>query len=342
MKKSILITGGAGFIGSNLTYYFLKKGAEVTIFDNFKRLGTRANLAWLKESDPKINVIEADIRDKNDVSKAVKGKDIIFHLAAQVAVTTSVTDPETDFEINARGTFNLLEEVRLLSKKPIIIFASTNKVYGGMEDIRIQETKTRYQYRDYPQGISETMCLDFHSPYGCSKGAADQYMRDYFRIYNIPTVVFRQSCIYGPRQFGVEDQGWIAWFIIALTMGKQITVYGDGKQVRDVLYIDDLVRLFELAVDNIEKVKGEIVNVGGGYKNTLAVWTEFGPLLEKLFDRSIEVKWADWRPGDQKVYVSNISKVEKMLGWSPQISVQKGVAMLYNWIQDNKNLFSHI
>lgn len=339
MNQKILITGGAGFIGSNLSYHFLSKGYSVTIFDNFNRIGTRANLAWLKSSFPNLRVIEADIRDKRDIKRAVSGQDIIFHLAAQVAVTTSVLDPETDFEINARGTFNLLEGVRTSGSKPMVIFASTNKVYGGMDDIRIGKTKTRYTYKDFPYGISETANLDFHSPYGCSKGAADQYIRDYSRIYGIATVVLRQSCIYGPRQFGVEDQGWIAWFIIALTKGKKITVFGDGKQVRDVLYIDDLVRLFEVVVENRKKAQGEIFNVGGGYRNTLAVWSEFGPLLEELFGKKLQVQFDDWRPGDQKVYVSDIRRVKKVLGWSPKISVREGMKKLFTWIQENKHLF---
>lgn len=339
MKRKLLITGGSGFIGSNVSHHFLTKGYEVTVFDNFKRKGTRSNLEWIKSLFPAVTVVEGDIREKNDVLTAVEGQDVIVHLAAQVAVTTSVVDPVSDFEINARGTFNLLEAARKQSHKPIIIFSSTNKVYGGMEDIIIEETKTTYQYKDYPNGISESSTLDFHSPYGCSKGAADQYVRDYYRIYGIPTVVFRQSCIYGPRQFGVEDQGWIAWFIIALTQGKNITVYGDGKQVRDVLYIDDLVRLFDLAVDNIDRVKGQIFNVGGGKENTLAVWSEFGPILEKLFKKKIKATFADWRPGDQKVYVSDITKVKKVLGWEPHIRVEDGIKKLFEWIQANSHLF---
>lgn len=342
MKRKLLITGGAGFIGSNLSHYFLTKECEVTVFDNLQRKGTRSNLEWIKSHFPKVIVIEGDIRNKGDVLSAVSKQDVIFHLAAQVAVTTSVMDPESDFEINARGTFNLLEASRRQSKKPIIIFASTNKVYGGMDEIKIEETKTKYQYKDFPNGISETSPLDFHSPYGCSKGAADQYVRDYYRIYKVPTVVFRQSCIYGPRQFGVEDQGWIAWFIIALTQGKNITIYGDGKQVRDVLYIDDLVRLFELAVDNIDRVKGQVLNVGGGKHNTLSVWSEFGPILEKLFNKKIQVTFAHWRPGDQKVYVSDITKVKKILGWEPRVKVVDGVKKLFEWIGANSKLFNDI
>lgn len=339
MKTKLLITGGAGFIGSNLAHHFLKKNYDVTIFDNFERKGTGDNSDWLKKSFPEIKIIKGDIRRMPDIKKAVRNQDVIFHMAAQVAVTTSVIDPRTDFEINAFGTFNLLESARILGHKPIIIFASTNKVYGGMEEIKIIEKKGKYSYKDLPFGISEKMQLDFHSPYGCSKGAADQYVRDYERIYDIPTVVFRQSCIYGPRQFGIEDQGWIAWFIIATTLGKPITIYGDGKQVRDVLYVDDLVRLFETAIKNIKKSRGKVFNVGGGVKNTLSVWSEFGPILERLFGNKINPTFSDWRPGDQKIYVSDIRRVEKELGWKPTVGVEDGITRLFNWVQENKNLF---
>lgn len=339
MKTKLLITGGAGFIGSNLAHHFLKKNYDVTIFDNFERKGTGDNSDWLKKSFPEIKIIKGDIRRMQDIKKAVRNQDVIFHMAAQVAVTTSVIDPRTDFEINALGTFNLLESARILGHKPIIVFASTNKVYGGMEEIKIIEKKGKYSYKDLPFGISEKMQLDFHSPYGCSKGAADQYVRDYERIYDIPTVVFRQSCIYGPRQFGIEDQGWIAWFIIATTLGKPITIYGDGKQVRDVLYVDDLVRLFETAIKNIKKSRGKVFNVGGGVKNTLSVWSEFGPILERLFGKKINPTFSDWRPGDQKIYVSDIRRVEKELGWKPTVGVEDGITRLFNWVSKNRSLF---
>lgn len=340
--KNILITGGAGFIGSNLSLAFLKKGYKITIFDNFERRGTEQNLLWLKKHFPSVSVIRGDIRNRKDLDKAVVGKNAVFHLAAQVAVTTSVTDPRTDFDINALGTFNLLESVRLYGENPLIIFSSTNKVYGEMENVEVVEQKTRYMYKSLPRGISEVAGLDFHSPYGCSKGAADQYVHDYGRIYKIPTVVFRQSCIYGPNQFGIEDQGWLAWFIIALTKGYAITIYGDGKQIRDVLYIDDLVSLFELAVIHKEKVSGKIYNVGGGIKNTISVWCEFGPILEKLFEKKIKVKYAGWRPGDQKVYVSDIRLVEKELGWKPEIRVEEGIKKLFDWVQNNKSMVTEV
>ena len=342
MKTNLLITGGAGFIGSNLAGYFLGKEYQVTIFDNFQRKGTRDNAEWIRRLYPQVKIIRGDIRNFSEIKKAVVGQDVIFHLAAQVAVTTSVEDPKTDFDINALGTFNLLEAIRQAGHKPVVIYSSTNKVYGGMDTIKIVEKKTRYMYQDLPDGISENFQLDFHSPYGCSKGAADQYVRDYDRIYGIPTVVFRQSCIYGPRQFGIEDQGWIAWFIIALTLGKNISIYGDGKQIRDVLFIDDLVELFDTAVKKIDQARGKIYNVGGGIKNTLSVWSDFGKILERLFDRKIAPKFEDWRPGDQKVYVSDIRYVEKDLGWRPKLTVEEGIYKLYNWVQVNKSLFQRI
>lgn len=342
MKRKLLITGGAGFIGSNLTSYFLSKGYKVTIFDNFVRLGTRDNLSWLMDNFPQLKVVSGDIRDYQAIKEAVAGQEIIFHLAAQIAVTTSVADPRADFEINTLGTFNLLEGVRVQKKKPIVIFSSTNKVYGGMEEVKISEGKNGYMYKDLPYGVSEKMNLDFHSPYGCSKGAADQYIHDYGRIYGIPTVVLRQSCIYGERQFGIEDQGWVAWFIIAASLGKPVTIYGDGKQVRDVLYVADLVRLFERVIDKINISRGKIYNVGGGAENTLSVWQQFGPILAKLFGRKIKVNFSNWRPGDQKVYVSDIRLVEKELGWKPQVGVEEGVEKLYYWVQENKNLFKKL
>lgn len=342
MKHSrLLITGGAGFIGSNLCNYFLSRGYFVTIFDNFKRFGTIDNLNWIKTRFPQVKVIKGDIRNESQVRKAVEKQDIIFHLAAQVAVTSSVIKPKEDFDINAYGTFNLLEAVRSkLAKAPIIIFASTNKVYGEMEKYQTLEKKTRYIYKNSHMGISEKVNLDFHSPYGCSKGAADQYVHDYARIYDIPTVVFRQSCIYGPRQFGVEDQGWIAWFIIASTLNKPVSIYGDGKQVRDVLYIDDLVRLFEIAVNKISIAKGKIYNVGGGIDNTLSVWYEFGPIIEKLFNKNIKVAYRDWRPGDQKVYISDIRKIKEQLSWVPQVKIIDGITKLFYWVKQNKSLFT--
>jgi CDP-paratose 2-epimerase len=254
-------------------------------------------------------------------------------MAAQVAVTTSVTDPRTDFEVNALGTFNLLEAARHAGDNPIVVFASTNKVYGGMEDVAIVEQPTRYAYRDLPLGVPETRPLDFNSPYGCSKGAADQYTRDYARIYGLRSVVFRQSCIFGPHQMGVEDQGWVAWFVIAALTGQPITIYGDGKQVRDVLHVDDLIDAYLAAVERIDVTAGQVYNMGGGPDLTMSVWAEFGPMLEKLLGRRIEVGYGDWRPGDQRVYISDIRKAKQELGWAPKIGVHDGLAQLIEWVK---------
>lgn len=338
----ILITGGAGFIGTNATEYFLNKGNTVTVFDNFSRDGSRSNLLFLKKNykTKNLKVIEGDIRyDQKKLIRLVKNADLVLHLAAQVAVTTSVLDPEEDFGINALGTFNVLEAVRKSGNNPILIYSSTNKVYGGLEDLKVVEEKTRYKIASLPYGVSEERCLDFHSPYGCSKGTADQYVRDYSRIYGLNTIVFRQSCIYGPHQFGVEDQGWVAWFIIALTKSKEITIYGNGKQVRDILYVEDLVRAYEMAAKNIKKTRGKIYNIGGGSTQTISIWFDFKPILEKLFHRKITVKFSKWRPGDQPIFVSDIRRAKKDFGWEPKIGVTEGITKLHSWIQENKNLF---
>src|SRR3990167_11039250 len=271
-KKSILITGGTGFIGSNLASYFLKKKYKVVVLDNFSRKGSVANEKWLKGIKGDLRIVKADVTtDRTILQREVNQTDAVIHLAAQVAVTTSVENPRNDFIINALGTFNVLEAIRKSKNKPPIIYSSTNKVYGGMENTKIKSLGTRYIYKHFPLGISENVGLDFHSPYGCSKGAADQYVRDYARIYGLKTVVFRQSCIYGPHQYGVEDQGWLAWFIIALNLGQKLTVYCNGKQVSDVLFIQDLIDAYELAIENIDKTKGEIYNIGGGIDNSLSV-----------------------------------------------------------------------
>ena len=335
----ILITGGAGFIGSNLTEHFTRAGHAVTIYDNFSRRGAEANLAWLKTASQPAGVIRGDVRDAAALAAAAREQDAIFHLAGQVAVTTSVTDPRRDFEDNALGTFNALEAARASGRQPIFIYTSTNKVYGGMEAARIVEQPTRYAFADMPNGVPESWPLDFHSPYGCSKGAGDQYVRDYHRIYGLPTVVFRQSSIYGPRQFGIEDQGWIAFLAICAATGKPITIYGDGKQVRDILYVDDLARAFELAAQRIDRTAGQVYNIGGGPERTLSIWTETGPLLEKLAGHPLPVRVSDWRPGDQRIYVSDIARARADLGWEPRVSPEQGVPQLWEWIQGNIQLF---
>lgn len=340
---NILITGGAGFIGSNIAERYLKKGETVYIFDNLSRRGTGWNLKWLQKNFSNVKFIKGDIRKYNDLLSAFKKHkfDVVFHFAAQVAVTTSVTNPREDFDINALGTFNLLEAIRNTKQDPIILYSSTNKVYGGMTDIKIVEKKGKYAYAKIPNGISEERLLDFHSPYGCSKGTADQYMIDYARIYNMRTVVFRQSCIYGYRQFGIEDQGWVAWFTIAAMLEKPLTIYGDGKQVRDVLFIEDLADAYEGAIKNIEKVKGQAFNIGGGPKNTMSL-LELIKFLEKFFGKKIPLKFSDWRPGDQPVFVCDIAKAKKVFGWAPKTTPEAGVKKLYEWVKDHKSLFEDL
>jgi len=340
---NVLITGGAGFIGSNAAEYYLRQGARVTVFDNFTRAGSKKNLTWLQGLSGDLHVINGDIRHFSQIrgiAKEMKAADLVLHLAAQVAVTTSVINPKEDFEINVLGTIEVLEAMRKSASKAKLIYASTNKVYGHMETVRIKELKTRYAYSDLPHGIAEEFPLDFYSPYGCSKGSADQYIHDYSRIYDLDTVVFRQSCIYGPRQFGVEDQGWVAWFMIAVYMIKKITVYGDGKQVRDLLFIDDLVRAYDLAYRNKQKTKGNIYNIGGGYKNSLSIWSEFKPILERLFGRKIHARFAQARVGDQKIFISDNRKAQKDFGWQPQVSLTTGLGLIYEWIKHNGTLFS--
>jgi CDP-paratose 2-epimerase len=325
-----LITGGAGFIGSNLAHRLIGQGHEVVVYDDLSRRGADRNVAWLRaEHGERWTLRRADVRDFETLRRAVADADVIYHMASQVAVTTSVQDPRHDFEVNALGTFNVLEAARLSGRDPIVLYASTNKVYGGMDDVVVVEGETGYAYRDYPLGIPETHPLDFHSPYGCSKGSGDQYVRDYARIYGLPAVVFRQSCIYGPRQFGVEDQGWVAWFLIAVVTNQPITIYGDGKQVRDVLWVDDLLDLYQTAVDQIDVAAGQVYNVGGGPENTLAVWHELGPMLEALLGLKIDVARDDWRPGDQRIFVADIRKAERELGWRPRVGKEEGVRSLY-------------
>jgi CDP-paratose 2-epimerase len=341
MARTFLVTGGAGFIGSNYVRRLLGRGEQVVIYDNLSRLGSSVNLAWLDESFGKgaFQLVTGDVTDAPRLAETARTADVVVHLAGQVAVTTSVTNPRQDFEANALGTFNALEAARLSGRDPVFIYASTNKVYGEMEDVRVVEDATRWRYADLEYGCSETQPLDFHSPYGCSKGTGDQYVRDYARIYGLRSVVFRQSCIYGPRQFGVEDQGWLAWMTIAAVTGRQITIYGDGKQSRDVLHVDDLLDAYDAALTKIDTVKGQVFNLGGGTPNVLAVWAEFGPLLEKLLGRKIQVARGDWRPGDQKVFYADLRKAKRDLGWQPRLGLNQGIEKLLNWIVENRKLF---
>ncbi len=342
MSNHYLVTGGAGFIGSNYVHRLLGRGERVTIYDNLSRAGAQRNIDWLRvnHGENSFRLVVADIRDMDQLILATQDSDVILHLAGQVAVTTSVVHPREDFENNALGTFNVLEAARHSERQPVVLYASTNKVYGEMEDARVEEGRTSYRYADLPNGVHEAQPLDFHSPYGCSKGAGDQYVRDYHRIYGLKSVVLRQSCIYGPRQFGIEDQGWVAWFVIAALLGKPITIYGDGKQVRDVLFIDDLLDVYDLAVERIDQAAGQAFNIGGGPANTMSIWWEFGPLLESLLGHKIPVEHADWRPGDQHIYVSDIRKAGRLLGWQPKTSVEEGVRHLFEWVKSNIDLFS--
>ncbi|GAB4416102.1 MAG: GDP-mannose 4,6-dehydratase [Anaerolineales bacterium] len=341
MSKHYFITGGAGFIGSNYAQRLLSRGKQVTIFDSLVRAGAPKNIAWLKETfgENGFRLIVGDVANGALLTEAAKDADVIVHLAGQVAVTTSVTNPRGDFEANALGTFNALEAARASGKDPVFIYSSTNKVYGSMEDVALTEEPTRWRYADLEHGCPESQPLDFHSPYGCSKGAGDQYVRDYARVYGLRSVVFRQSCIYGPRQFGIEDQGWVAWFVIAAVTGRPITIYGDGKQVRDILHVRDLLDAYDAAVEKIDVAAGKVYNLGGGPENVMSVWAEFGPILERLLGKKIEVARGDWRPGDQKVFYADIRKAERELGWIPKIGVEQGVEMLFEWVRENQHLF---
>lgn len=343
MRKKILITGGAGFIGVNLSHHLLSKTDNlVVIYDNLSRRGVEHNIQWLESLKYKnLQFIKGDIRDYKKLKEVVKGCNEVYHLAAQVAVTSSVKDPVDDFEINALGTLYLLEAIRKNCPGAIVIFASTNKVYGELQHIKLKEGKTRYILSGNIKGISENENLDFHSPYGCSKGTADQYVRDYHRIYGIKTVVFRQSCIYGAHQYGNEDQGWVAHFIIKSLLGKKINIYGDGKQVRDLLEIKDLINAYLLATKNIEKVKGEIYNIGGGLKNTFSL-LEFIDFLSKVLKKDIKYDFFPWRPGDQKVFISDNTKLKNDLMWEPKISPEKGIEKLINWIKNNIDIIRKV
>ncbi len=340
-SQSLLVTGGAGFIGANLVDRALSSGRRVTILDDLSRPGAEEHVRWLRERHGEaFRLIVRSITDTDACERAVDDADVVYHLAAQVAVTTSVSDPRHDFEINALGTFNLLEAIRQSSHQPTLVFASTNKVYGELAHRQTIESETRHMFANLPLGISESEPLDFHSPYGCSKGAADQYVHDYARIYGLPTVVFRQSCIYGPRQMGVEDQGWVAWFAIAALTGRPISIFGDGKQVRDLLYIDDLLDAYEVAVTQIDVTAGKVYNMGGGADNALSIWWEFGPLLEEVIGREIPAPtFAPVRPGDQPVFIADTTRFRNDTGWKPATPIPMGLARLVDWISDNRSLF---
>lgn len=331
----VLITGGCGFVGTNLAHRFLREGRRVCVFDNLSRHGVERNLEWLQQTHgDALTVRVGDTRDANAVRDAVRRASHVFHLAAQVAVTTSLEDPLLDFEVNARGTLNVLEAIRTSARRPPLFFTSTNKVYGGLEDVDLEQTKLRYRptsSRIAASGVSEERALDFHSPYGCSKGSADQYVRDYARSFGLKTVVFRMSCIYGPHQFGTEDQGWVAHFLIRAMNREPITIYGDGRQVRDILYVDDLVDAFVAAAENLETCAGRAFNIGGGAGSTVSL-LELLAMIRELEGREPRVHWSDWRTGDQRYYVSDSALFRAVTGWAPSVRTADGIRMLRQWL----------
>jgi CDP-paratose 2-epimerase len=337
-KQRVLISGGAGFIGANAARRFLAEGWDVTVLDNLSRRSAMINLEWLRRFRP-FQFAQIDLRREKDVAAHCRdtGFDLVLHCAGQVAVTTSVINPRDDLENNVLGTFNLLEAVRQFCPEAFFIYASTNKVYGGMEEMEIVERNGRYEYATLPDGASEKQPLDFHSPYGCSKGAADQYVRDYARIYGMATTCFRQSCIYGYRQFGVEDQGWVAWFTIAHALKLPITIFGDGKQTRDVLFIDDLLDAYFLAWTKREKIAGQVYNIGGGPQNQFSL-KQLLQLLERESGRPVNPAFSSPRPGDQKVFVADIRKAFGDFGWRPVHGVEDGVHKLNQWVTENLEL----
>jgi CDP-paratose 2-epimerase len=333
--RPALITGGCGFIGTNLAKRIMAGGKSVLIFDNLSRPGVEQNLAFLREAHGDLLRVEAaDVQDPHVLRSAVARASQVFHFAAQVAVTTSLTNAVHDFDVNARGTLNLLEAIRDQDDPPPLAFTSTNKVYGGLPDVKLAVAGQRYE----PQyellranGFGEARPLDFHSPYGCSKGTADQYVIDYSRTFGLPAVVFRMSCIYGPHQRGTEDQGWVAHFLIRALKGEAITLYGDGMQVRDILFIDDLVDAFLLAQAKMRKISGNAFNIGGGASNTISL-LELIDMIENLHGARPEIRWGAWRPGDQRYYVSDTSKMHKLTGWTQKVGGEEGVKRLYEWL----------
>ncbi|MGA9326724.1 MAG: GDP-mannose 4,6-dehydratase [Salegentibacter sp.] len=340
-EKYTMITGGAGFIGTNLASRLLSEGKRVMIYDSLFRDGVEENLQWLqKKYGDKLIIQISDIREKRILDQCVRNASEIFHFSAQVAVTTSLTNPLHDFQVNLQGTFNLLEAIRRSPHQPPLLFTSTNKVYGNLNDVEMIPNETRYHPSDKEienNGIHEGRSLDFHSPYGCSKGAADQYILDYARSYGLKTAVFRMSCIYGPHQFGTEDQGWVAHFLISALEGNPVTIYGNGKQVRDILFVEDLVDAFVLARKNIDSIAGEVFNIGGGPENTVSL-IEILDMIKEKAGKEMEISFEDWRTGDQIYYVSNTTKFKKATGWKPKHSVDEGVQALLEWLCETRNI----
>jgi CDP-paratose 2-epimerase len=336
-RRPVVITGGAGFIGTNLADRLLRANRRVILYDNLSRPGVEQNLAWLRATHGERVQHEAgDVREPKRLAKVLAQASQVFHFAAQVAVTTSLNDPIEDFEINARGTLNLLEALRALNEPPPLVFTSTNKVYGEMSDVRLLREQTRYEPEEEEwraHGFSEQRSVQFHSPYGCSKGAACQYVLDYARTYKLRTTVFRMSCIYGPHQFGTEDQGWVAHFLIKALEGSPITIYGDGRQVRDILFVEDLVDAFLLAQQNMDKISGEVFNMGGGPANTISL-LEILDIIRDLCGHEVSIRYSEWRTADQQYYVSDTRKFTSFTGWKPKHSARAGVAKLYHWLAE--------
>ena len=330
---NVLITGGCGFIGSNAAARFMSLGDRVVAFDNLSRAGSSRNLAWLRGQGP-IEFVEGDVRDPSQVNAVVGRRfDVVVHLAAQVAVTTSIEDPRGDFEHNALGTLNVLEGIRLHSPGSTLLNASTNKVYGRLANVAVDEGARRYGFTNLAGGVTEAQPLQYYSPYGCSKGAADQYVEDYARIYGLRTINFRQSCIYGARQFGMEDQGWVAWFLFAHRTGRQISVFGNGKQVRDVLNVSDLIECYRAAIDRVDTLSGSTFNIGGGPGNTLSI-LELFEWIQKKSGRPVTFQFKPSRRGDQPIYVSDITKAKTMLDWQPRVGLDSGLDRLYAWVEE--------
>lgn len=337
-QRHVLITGGSGFIGSNLADRLLHEGERVVLYDNLSRAGVVQNYEGLRaEHGSMVSLLEADLRDVKALASAVENASSVFHFAAQVAVTTSLEAPLHDFAVNAQGTLNLLEALRARHDPPPLLFTSTNKVYGALANVGLQLTGERYEPVDpviRSRGVSEQQCLSFYSPYGCSKGTADQYVLDYANTFGMPAAVFRMSCIYGPRQFGTEDQGWVAHFLLRALEGQPITLYGDGKQARDILFVEDLVDAFLLARRHIKTLRGNAFNIGGGPRNVTSLM-ELLDLIAELEGVPTQIEWGDWRPGDQRYYVSDTTKFRAATGWQPRVGVEEGVRRLREWLRES-------
>ena len=336
----LLVVGGCGFLGSNLASHGIEIGYDVTVFDNLSRLGSSANLEWLRTLGD-FTYIHGDTRNKNDVETVIKeGQfDAVFHLAGQVAMTTSIANPYKDFEINTMGAMNLLDSIRKYSPQTAVFFSSTNKVYGDLEQYTYEETPTRYICKEFPNGFDESVPLDFRSPYGCSKGAADQYMLDFCRIFGIKTTVFRHSSMYGSRQFATYDQGWVGWFVAKAIEKYQnpncdpFTISGNGKQVRDILHAKDMIRLYYSALENVDKVYGQAYNIGGTMEQSLSLLELFA-LLEDILGIKMEYTQLPVRQSDQKVFVADTKKIQERIGWIPQVTAREGVEAMVSWVKD--------